>query len=77
VLFFTGFERDAWIWERGSKARQIKAPKAVITVPRRTAGSKAAMFSIWQSNELKMHLFDAETERFEPLDWEAAQAASP
>lgn len=73
VLFFTGYERDAWIWQHGQAQRKIDSPSAgaVDQVPSQTVGNRAAVFSFCKSNEReeKPYVFNAETEKFEAIEW--------
>ena len=70
VLFFTEYGREAWVWQSGKQPRKIEGPPAVVHIPPRVDGNRAAVSWIWQADdELHLSLFDAESERFESIKW--------
>jgi hypothetical protein len=75
VLFFSGYERQAWIWEVGGPPRKIDSPQTVMGVPRRSVGNRAAVFVTGQSRDYEPYLFDAETERFAPINFRSVESA--
>jgi outer membrane lipoprotein-sorting protein len=71
LLFFTGYERDAWIWKHGEKARKLASYPPVDGISSRIVGNRAAVSTIYSITTPRdeVFLFDAEMEKFEPVKW--------
>jgi hypothetical protein len=70
VLFFVGYQDDAYIWEQGTgERRAIASPAGYKVFPNRASGSARAGVYIMPrqqpQREYELWIFDSETEQFE------------